>query len=81
MVYEHALNIVPAVIQESLEKAGITVDDIDKLLIHQANTKMVEAILKRMFDQYGLDYAPEKHYADDHSHGLETVLSPLANAL
>ena len=59
MVYEHALNIVPMVIQESLDKAGLTVDAVDKLLIHQANNKMDEAILKRMFEQYGVEHIPE----------------------
>lgn len=58
-VYEHALNIVPVVIQESLDKAGMTVADVDKLLIHQANNKMDEAILKRMFEQYGVPQVPE----------------------
>jgi 3-oxoacyl-[acyl-carrier-protein] synthase III len=60
MVYEQALSIVPVVVQESLDKAGITVDEIDKLFIHQANNKMDEAILKRMFEQYGAGDIPEK---------------------
>ncbi len=61
MVYEQALSIVPVVIQESLDRAGLTVDEIDKLLIHQANNKMDEAILKRMFEQYGMGgNIPEK---------------------
>jgi len=60
-IYEQALSIVPQVVQESLDRAGITVDDIDTLLIHQANNKMDEAILKRMFEQYGMGGdVPEK---------------------
>ncbi len=58
-IYEQALSIVPVVIQESLDRAGLTVHDIDKLLIHQANNKMDEAILKRMFEQYGVEHVPE----------------------
>lgn len=58
-IYEQALSIVPVVIQESLDRAGLTVHEIDKMLIHQANNKMDEAILKRMFEQYGVEHIPE----------------------
>jgi 3-oxoacyl-[acyl-carrier-protein] synthase-3 len=40
---------VPLVVKESLEKAGLTITEIKKVLIHQANEKMDEAILKRLF--------------------------------
>ena len=48
-LYEYALKTVPLVVQESLEKAGLPIGDIRKVLIHQANEKMDEAILKRLF--------------------------------
>jgi len=59
LLYEHALKIVPKVVKESIEKAGVSIKDIDKLLIHQANNKMDEAILKRLFDEYGLKEVPD----------------------
>ncbi len=58
-LYEHALKVVPGVIRESLERAGLTLDKVDKLLIHQANTKMVEAILKRLYEEYGIKQVPD----------------------
>jgi 3-oxoacyl-[acyl-carrier-protein] synthase-3 len=48
-LYEYALKTVPLVVKESLEKAGLTITEIKKVLIHQANEKMDEAILKRLF--------------------------------
>jgi 3-oxoacyl-[acyl-carrier-protein] synthase-3 len=36
-------------VRESLEKAGLGLGDVDKILMHQANAKMNEAILKRIF--------------------------------
>jgi 3-oxoacyl-[acyl-carrier-protein] synthase III len=48
-LYEYALKIVPLVVKESLEKAGLPITEIKKVLIHQANEKMDEAILKRLF--------------------------------
>jgi 3-oxoacyl-[acyl-carrier-protein] synthase-3 len=48
-LYEYALKTVPLVVKESLEKAGLPISEIKKVLIHQANEKMDEAILKRVF--------------------------------
>ncbi len=58
-LYEYALKTVPLVVKESLEKAGVGLDDIRKVLIHQANAKMDEAILQRLFRLYGRKDAPQ----------------------
>jgi len=48
-LYEYAVTTVPEVVRRSLDKAGKTLVDVDKILMHQANAKMNEAILKRLF--------------------------------
>jgi 3-oxoacyl-[acyl-carrier-protein] synthase-3 len=48
-LYQYALKTVPLVVKESLEKAGLSISEIKKVLIHQANEKMDEAILRRLF--------------------------------
>jgi 3-oxoacyl-[acyl-carrier-protein] synthase-3 len=53
VLYEHALKAVPPVVRAAVEKAGVKLEDIDKVLIHQANHKMDEAILKRVFNGTG----------------------------
>ena len=58
-VYKYAVKIVPDVVRKSLEKAGLTLADVKKVLIHQANQKMDEAILKRLFRSYGIEKIPE----------------------
>jgi 3-oxoacyl-[acyl-carrier-protein] synthase-3 len=58
-LYEYALTTVPGVVRQSLEKAGLTLTDVDKVLMHQANSKMDEAILKRLFRSYDMQYIPE----------------------
>lgn len=58
-LYEAALKIVPSVIKDSIEKAGLSINDIDKVLIHQANNKMDEAILKQLYELYDLKQVPE----------------------
>lgn len=58
-LYEQALKVVPLVIKESLEKADVPVEGIAKILIHQANKKMMEAILRRFYDEFGIKQIPE----------------------
>lgn len=57
-LYEYALITVPGVVRQSLERAGLTLADVRKVLIHQANGKMDEAILKRLFKLYGVREIP-----------------------
>ncbi|MFM6977026.1 MAG: 3-oxoacyl-ACP synthase III family protein [Sphingobacteriaceae bacterium] len=58
-IYEYALTNVPAVIKEAIDRAGLDISDIKKILVHQANGKMDEAIAKRLFKLYGRTDMPE----------------------
>ncbi len=55
-LYEFALSHVPHVVKTALDKANIHLSEINKVLIHQANEKMDEAILTRLFKLYGLEF-------------------------
>jgi 3-oxoacyl-[acyl-carrier-protein] synthase-3 len=57
-LYEYALRFVPRVVKECITKAGLTLHDISKVLIHQANAKMDEAILERVYKLFGTDPVP-----------------------
>ncbi|GAB1309329.1 ketoacyl-ACP synthase III [Urechidicola sp. KH5] len=57
-LYIYALTTVPKALKSCLEKANIEIDDLKKVLIHQANGKMDEAILERFYKLYGKK-APE----------------------
>ncbi|MFV5688777.1 3-oxoacyl-ACP synthase III family protein [Flavobacterium sp. ZT3R25] len=48
-IYEFALSQVPAAMKSCLDKSGIGIDDVKKILIHQANEKMDEAIIQRFY--------------------------------
>lgn len=52
-IYEFALSKVPKAMKECLDKSGASIDDIKKILIHQANEKMDEAIIQRFYKLYG----------------------------
>ncbi|MGB4774235.1 MAG: ketoacyl-ACP synthase III [Daejeonella sp.] len=58
-IYEYALKNVPLVIKLALEKSGTELKDVKKVLVHQANGKMDEAILKRLFKLYNMTDIPE----------------------
>lgn len=51
-IYEFALNNVPNAMKSTLDKSGISIHQIKKILIHQANEKMDEAIVKRFYELY-----------------------------
>lgn len=48
-IYEFALTTVPAAMKSCLDKSGIGIDKVKKILIHQANEKMDEAIIQRFY--------------------------------
>jgi 3-oxoacyl-[acyl-carrier-protein] synthase-3 len=58
-VYEYALKYVPAAMKECLEKSGVDIKELKKVFIHQANEKMDDAIIKRMYQLYGISRPPE----------------------
>ncbi len=51
-IYEFALNNVPNAMKIALDKSGLPIEKIKKILIHQANEKMDEAIIKRFYRLY-----------------------------
>ena len=57
-IYEFALSQVPIAMKSCLDKSGIAIDDVKKILIHQANEKMDEAIIHRFYKLY--DKTPPK---------------------
>jgi 3-oxoacyl-[acyl-carrier-protein] synthase-3 len=58
-VYEFALNHVPLVVKAALDKANIHISDIQKILIHQANEKMDNAIAERLYQLYNITGIPK----------------------
>jgi 3-oxoacyl-[acyl-carrier-protein] synthase-3 len=58
-LYNYALTNVPGVVKKSLDRAGLDLSDVRKVFLHQANAKMDEAILKRLFKLYGVSEIPE----------------------
>jgi len=58
-LYQYALETVPETIRQCLNKCDTHLSEIKKVLIHQANGKMDESILMRLYKLYGITKMPE----------------------
>lgn len=47
-VFRHAVKCFPQVIEEALERQGLTNDQLDMVIPHQANQRITEAVRKRL---------------------------------
>ncbi len=59
-LYQYALDTVPVAIKGCLDKCSLSLDQIAKVLIHQANGKMDDAILNRLYSLYQLPVNAEE---------------------
>ncbi len=71
-LYEYALNNVPNLVKLCIEKAKLTIHDVSKILIHQANEKMDEAIIERLFKLYEISDVP--------NHIMPMIIRKLGNS-
>lgn len=51
-IYEFALLNVPDAMKKCLDNSGFSINDLSKIIIHQANEKMDEAIVDRFYQLY-----------------------------
>lgn len=58
-LYEYALKTVPQAIKDCIDRTGLDIHHIESILIHQANEKMDDAIVNRLYDLYGIKQRPE----------------------
>jgi 3-oxoacyl-[acyl-carrier-protein] synthase III len=58
-VYEYAMKYVPLAMKDCLDKAAVDIKDLKKVFIHQANEKMDDGIIKRMYQLFGIKNIPD----------------------
>ena len=72
-VFRNAIVRFPEVIQESLDASGLTLDDVNLIIPHQANLRISQAVAKRL--GVGMD----KVFSNIHKYGNTTAASiPIA---
>ncbi len=57
-VYEYALKHVPEAMKICMDRSGQSIHDLKKIFIHQANEKMDEAIIKKLYQLYDIEIPP-----------------------
>lgn len=70
-IYEFALLNVPLAMKKCLDQSGFGIEQLSKIIIHQANEKMDEEIVKRFFKLYDMP-VPD--------HIMPMVISQLGNS-
>ncbi len=58
-LYQYALETVPKAIKACLDKSNTHLREIKKVLVHQANGKMDDAIIERLYKLYDMEEMPE----------------------
>ncbi|WP_149274794.1 3-oxoacyl-ACP synthase III family protein [Pareuzebyella sediminis] len=53
-IYEFAVTHVPKAMKSCLDESGVSITEVKKIFIHQANQKMDEAIINRFYKLYDL---------------------------
>ena len=72
-VFKYAVSKFPEVIQEALDAAGISKDELDLVIPHQANLRITEAVRMR------LELTEDKVFSNIHKYGNTTAASiPIA---
>lgn len=72
-VYRFAIHAIVQSTQQALEAAGLTVDDLDLFIPHQANIRIIQAAAK------ALKIPPEKVFSNVHRYGNTSAASiPIA---
>ncbi|MBE7710494.1 MAG: ketoacyl-ACP synthase III [Cyanobacteria bacterium SIG32] len=74
-VYKFVVKILPPYIEEIIEKAGLKAEDVDYLIPHQANLRIIQAVQER------LEYSDEKVITNIKYYGNTSAASvPIALA-
>lgn len=58
-VYEYALSNVPQAMKKCLDDAGVDISEVKMIFIHQANEKLDEGVIKRLYRLYDQKEIPE----------------------
>ncbi|MCR4329484.1 MAG: ketoacyl-ACP synthase III [Candidatus Roizmanbacteria bacterium] len=73
-VFDFAVRTVPNTIRTSVEKAGLTLADIDWVLLHQANSNIINAIMEELKLPISKTYTNINRYGNTSEASLPIVL-------
>ena len=72
-IYEYALNKVPSAMKTCFDASGCSIDQLEKIFIHQANEKMDQAIVQRFYRLFKTPMPDEVMPMNIHTLGNSSV--------
>ena len=75
--YKFAVGTVPALIKKTVEKAGLSLDDIDTFVCHQANVRIIDAIARALKQPKEKFFVNIEEYANTSAASVAIALSDL----
>ena len=76
-VFQFAVKKVPEVVEEVLEKAKLSKDEITYYILHQANQRIVESVAKRLGEPVGKFPVNLSEYGNTSSASIPILLDEL----
>lgn len=76
-VFKFAVSTVPKTINQLLDKAGLTADDIDLYICHQANLRIIESVAKKINQSLDKFYVNLDEYGNTSSASIPIALSEM----
>uniref|UniRef100_A0A126G1J0 Beta-ketoacyl-[acyl-carrier-protein] synthase III n=1 Tax=Wildemania schizophylla TaxID=1134705 RepID=A0A126G1J0_WILSC len=73
-VYKFAVFQVPSVIKECLNNVNISIDEVDWFILHQANTRILEAIANRLSIPFSKMITNLEHYGNTSAASIPLAL-------
>ena len=74
-IYKFAVNSVPASVLEALEDAGLTIADMDYLVPHQANVRILDAVSDRLGISRDIVFANMDKYGNTSAASIPIALT------
>jgi 3-oxoacyl-[acyl-carrier-protein] synthase-3 len=68
-VFKHAINCMTSAAKEALDRCGLTIDDVDCIIPHQANMRIINAVADRLGGR------PEQYYVNVERYGNTSAAS------
>ncbi len=76
-VYKFAVDAMATAVKKALEKAGLTIDDIDLVIPHQANIRIIQSAVKALGVSLDKVYVNIKEHANTSSACIPTCLDEI----
>jgi 3-oxoacyl-[acyl-carrier-protein] synthase-3 len=79
-VFRFATRVVPESVLQALEAAGLTTDDIDLLIPHQANVRIIDAAARRLKLPESAVFANVERYGNTSAASIPVALCEAVDA-